>query len=72
VNLLIKRIVYLEDAEPAEDGKKVGKVKMDLWELPPISPSYLSSTNSFAERNAWLPEDEEITNWITPLKLGTY
>ena len=36
-------------------GKKWGKIKMDLWELPPVDPSKLSSTNEFAESNVWLP-----------------
>lgn len=35
LHLLIKKIVYYEDTEPGKDGKKRGKIKMDLWELPP-------------------------------------
>ncbi len=55
LHLLVKKVVYFEEAEATEDGKKVGKIKMDLWELPPIDPSILSSANDFAERNDWLP-----------------
>ena len=34
MHLLIKNIVYYEDAKPYKTGKKKGKIKMDLWELP--------------------------------------
>lgn len=55
LHLLIKKVVYFEEVETKEDGKKVGKIKMDLWELPPIDPSSLSSAKDFAERSVWLP-----------------
>ena len=55
LHLLIKKIVYYEEAEAGEDGIKAGKIKMDLWELPPIDPSISSSADNFAERNSWLP-----------------
>ena len=55
LHLLVKKIVYSEEAVADEGGKKKGKIKMDLWELPPIDPSSLSPAKSFAERNAWLP-----------------
>jgi site-specific DNA recombinase len=58
LHLLIKKIVYYEDTEPGKDGKKRGKIKMDLWELPPINPSKLNSANGFAESNVWLPEQD--------------
>jgi hypothetical protein len=37
------------------DGKKKGKIKMDLWELPPINPPKLDSASNFAESAFWLP-----------------
>lgn len=55
LHLLIKKVVYFEEADATEDGKKVGKIKMDLWELPAIDPSILSSAKKFAERHVWLP-----------------
>ena len=55
LHLIIKKVVYFEEPEQAADGKKVGKIKMDLWELPPINPSVLNSAKGFAESNAWLP-----------------
>jgi site-specific DNA recombinase len=59
LHLLIKRITYFEDAEKAEDGSMKGKIKMDLWELPPIDPFKINSAktvnNGFAESHAWLP-----------------
>jgi hypothetical protein len=54
LHLLIKKIVYIEDAsESDDDGKKRGKIKMDLWELPAIGPSKKNSATRFAERSAW-------------------
>lgn len=55
LHLLIKKVVYFVEEEKDKDGKKVGKIKMDLWELPPINPSKSSSADDFAERSAWLP-----------------
>jgi hypothetical protein len=63
LHLLVKKIVYSEDLNADDAGKKKGKIKMDLWELPPIDPLSLSSAKSFAERNAWLP----IRNFTFPL-----
>ncbi len=53
MHLLIKGIVYYEDSEPDRTGKKNGKIKMDLWELPSIDPQNLNSANGFAESIAW-------------------
>ena len=39
LHLLLKKIVYFEDTDTGKDGRKRGKIKMDLWELPPINPS---------------------------------
>ena len=55
LHLLIKKVVYYEEPEADKDGNKAGKIKMDLWELPPIGPSKTSSADDFAERNVWLP-----------------
>ena len=55
LHLLVKKVVYFEEEGKDKDGKKVGKIKMDLWELPTIDPSKLSSADVFAERSAWLP-----------------
>jgi site-specific DNA recombinase len=55
LHLLLKKIVYYEDREADHNGKKKGKIKMDLWELPPIDPSYLNPANGFAESRFWLP-----------------
>ncbi|NVN91712.1 MAG: hypothetical protein HXX11_14065 [Desulfuromonadales bacterium] len=55
LHLLIKKIVYYEEPETDADGNKIGKIKMDLWELPPIDPSKLSPADDFAERYVWLP-----------------
>lgn len=55
LHLLVKKVVYFEEEGKDKDGRKVGKIKMDLWELPPIDPSIQSSANNFAERNFWLP-----------------
>ena len=54
LHLLIKRIVYYEDTVATDKERKVGKIKMDLWELPPIDPSHKNSATGFAESNAWL------------------
>lgn len=58
LHLLIKKVVYFEEPEADKDGKRTGKIKMDLWELPPIDPSQLSPAKSFAERNVWLPNPD--------------
>lgn len=55
LHLLIKKIVYYEGEEKDQDGKKVGKMKMDLWELPPLDPSKINPANGFAESIVWLP-----------------
>jgi hypothetical protein len=47
-------VVYNEEQEADKDGKRRGKIKMDLLELPPIDPYKLTSANGFAESNAWL------------------
>lgn len=61
LHLLIRRIVYHEDRKEIEKGKKMWKIKMDLWELPPIDPSEIKSAkpvnDGFAERHAWLLEN---------------
>lgn len=58
LHLLIKKVVYFEDAELGTNGKKTGKIKMDLWELPPINPSKSNSAKGFAESTNWLPEQD--------------
>ena len=50
LHLLIKKIVYFEEAELGKNGEKKGKIKMDLWELPPINPSKVNSANDFLLR----------------------
>lgn len=54
LHLLIKKIVYYEDAAAVSPEKNAGNIKMDLWELPPIDPSNINSAIGFAESNAWL------------------
>jgi site-specific DNA recombinase len=54
LHLLIRKIVYFEEDKADKDGKKKGKIKMDLWELPPINPSKLDSASNFAESAFWL------------------
>ncbi len=57
LHLLIKKITYYEDAGKADtDGKKRGRIKMDLWELPSIGPSKKNSATRFAECRAWRPQ----------------
>jgi len=41
---LIKKVVYYEENGNRCGRNKTGEIKMDLWELPPIDPSKLSST----------------------------
>jgi len=65
LHLLIRKIVYYEDAEPDKDGKKRGKIKMDLWELPPINPLKLTSANGFAESSVWLPFVNEVRTFLS-------
>lgn len=36
---------------------------MDLWELPAIDPSILSSAKEFAERHVWLPSEDKNGHW---------
>ena len=55
MHLLIKKIVYLENARIVNAGEKAGRIKMDLWELPPIDPLKKNSAKGFAESNVWLP-----------------
>ncbi len=58
LHLLIKRIVYFEDAKPGQDDQRKGQIKMDLWELPPINPSKKNSAKGFAESHVWLPRQD--------------
>ena len=58
LHLLIKKVVYFEEPESDKDGKRKGKIKMDLWELPPIDPSKGTSATCFAESNVWLPNPD--------------
>ena len=58
LHLLVKKVTYFEEEGKDKDGKKVGKIKMDLWELPAIDPSILSSAKDFAERHVWLPNPD--------------
>ncbi|RJR23084.1 MAG: hypothetical protein C4581_00160 [Nitrospiraceae bacterium] len=59
MHLLIKKVVYYADAKSngngSRNGDRTGKIKMDLWELPPIDPHNLNSANGFAESIDWLP-----------------
>ena len=59
LHLLVKKVVYYEEPGADKDGKRTGKIKMDLWELPPIDPSKLSPAKGFAERNVWLPSADK-------------
>jgi site-specific DNA recombinase len=63
LHLLIKKIVYFEEDGADKDGKKKGKIKMDLWELPPINPSKLDSASNFAESNVWLARKDAVGQW---------
>ena len=54
LHLLIKKVTYYESSAD-EERRKIGKIKMDLWELPPINPSKLDSAIGFAESLSWLP-----------------
>ena len=47
LHLLVKKVVYYEEPGVDKDGKRTGKIKMDLWELPPIDPSKLSLSKWF-------------------------
>ena len=69
LHLLVKKVVYYEEPEVDADGNKAGKIKMDLWELPPIDPSILGSADDFAERNAWLPHSDKAGHWEEELSL---
>jgi site-specific DNA recombinase len=69
LHLIIKKVVYFEEPEQAADGKKVGKIKMDLWELPPINPSALNSAKGFAESNVWLAGTYNSKNFFSTLEL---
>ncbi len=53
LHLLIKNIVYYENAQQDKTGKKKGRIKMDLWELPPIDLKTINSVIGFAESNRW-------------------
>ncbi len=64
LHLLIKKIVYIEDASKADDGKKRGRIRMDLWELPAIGPSKKNSATRFAERRAWRPFIDDFRTWL--------
>jgi site-specific DNA recombinase len=63
LHLLIKKVVYYEEPEADADGNREGEIKMDLWELPPIDPSKLTSAYDFAERNVWLPSADKSGHW---------
>lgn len=59
LRLLIKKIV-LEEVNGKVNGNgngntKKGKIKMSLWDLPPIDSSTLDSAG-FAESKLWLPK----------------
>lgn len=69
LHLLVKKGVYFVEPEADKDGKKKGKIKMDLWELPPIDPSELNPAKSFAERNVWLASAEEAGYWQEQISL---
>lgn len=69
IHLLVKKVEYSEEKEKDKCGKKMGKIKMDLWEIPPIDPPLSSSTKSFAERNDWLPKTEEVGQWDESVNL---
>ena len=53
VHLLVKSIIYYEDTKADKNKQKGGKIKMDLWELPPIDTSIIKPADAFAERNDW-------------------
>jgi len=53
IHLLVKSIIYNEAHEADKDGKKRGKMKMELWELPKLNPAALTQKSGFAERNDW-------------------
>jgi site-specific DNA recombinase len=65
LHLLVKKVVYFEEPEADKDGKRMGKIKIDLWELPPIDPSKLSPAKGFAERNVWLPVVDELRTFCS-------
>jgi hypothetical protein len=44
--------VYDEEPEANAKGRKKGKIKMDLWEMPPIGPMYIDSADGFAEHRS--------------------
>lgn len=69
LHLLVKKVVYFEEPDADKDGKRTGKIKMDLWELPPIDPSILSPAKSFAERPVWLPNADKSGCWEEQLHL---
>ena len=67
LRLFIKEIIFegFENGESQENGNggengnrngkiKKGKIKMGLWDIPPIDPSTLNSA-CFAESKLWLP-----------------
>ncbi len=43
---------------------RTGKIKLDLWELPPIDPSNKNSANGFAESVNWLPGPDSQQNFF--------
>ncbi len=49
---------WLAESSGNQSSEKKGKIKMDLWELPPINPSKVNSANGFAESSVWLPEQD--------------
>jgi len=47
---------------------------MDLWKLPAIDPSILSSAKDFAERHVWLPLVDHIRTFFVdpPINIIEY
>ena len=56
LRLLIKKIIIrgFNGKVNGNGNKKKGKIKMSLWDLPPIDSLNLNSA-SFAESSVWLP-----------------
>lgn len=53
MHLLIKNIVYYEDAKSDKKNKKKGRIKMGLLKLPPIDPLKINTADGFAESSVW-------------------
>jgi len=65
LHLLVKKVVYFEDSEMSKGGSGNGKIKLDLWELPPINPAKKNSAKRFAESNDWLPFVDDIRTFLS-------